>query len=235
MLRTKREQSCRRASTGTCPSDEEPVARCSARSRRRRRPRRSRRSSPPSPRRSRCRVDDERDDTLHEWVRAARLRSHRAGLQRGPWRLSGRIGRRSRALMRPAHASEVTVAHAELMSVGPDEVVVTFTSSPGERVTTRVGEHEVTTEGPFHDARVDRSRARHRLRARGRGRGAGRSVVAGAGAHAASSREVGSSRPSPPPTTCTSARPSAARPAIPRPTPSARCSRARPASRRTPR
>jgi hypothetical protein len=42
-------------------------------------------------------VDDERDDTLHEWVHAARLRSHRAGLQRGPWRLSGRIGRRSRA------------------------------------------------------------------------------------------------------------------------------------------
>jgi Acyl-CoA carboxylase epsilon subunit len=37
------------------------------------------------------------DDTLHEWVRAARLRSHRSGLQRGPWRLSGRIGRRSRA------------------------------------------------------------------------------------------------------------------------------------------
>jgi hypothetical protein len=42
-------------------------------------------------------VDDEGDDTLHEWVHAARLRSHRAGLQRGPWRLSGRIGRRSRA------------------------------------------------------------------------------------------------------------------------------------------
>ncbi len=46
------------------------------------------------------------------------------------------------------------VAHAELMSVGPDEVVVTFTTPPGERVTTRVGEHEVTTEGPFHDARI---------------------------------------------------------------------------------
>ena len=42
-------------------------------------------------------VEDGRDDTLHEWVHAARLRSHRAGLQRGPWRLSGRIGRRSRA------------------------------------------------------------------------------------------------------------------------------------------
>ncbi len=48
----------------------------------------------------------------------------------------------------------MTVAHAELMSVGPDEVVVTFTSPPGERVTTRVGVHEVTTEGPFHDARI---------------------------------------------------------------------------------
>ena len=36
------------------------------------------------------------DDTLHEWVRGSRLGSRRAGLQRGPWRLSGRIGRRSR-------------------------------------------------------------------------------------------------------------------------------------------
>jgi hypothetical protein len=42
-------------------------------------------------------VEDDHDDTLHEWVHAARLRSHRATLQRGPWRLSGRIGRRSRA------------------------------------------------------------------------------------------------------------------------------------------
>ena len=47
-----------------------------------------------------------------------------------------------------------TVAHAELMNVGPDEVVVTFTSAPSERVTTRVGAHEVTTEGPFHTAQV---------------------------------------------------------------------------------
>ncbi|GMU78073.1 MAG: hypothetical protein AMXMBFR46_08690 [Acidimicrobiia bacterium] len=37
------------------------------------------------------------DDTLHEWVRSARLSAHRSGLRRGPWRLSGRIGRRSRA------------------------------------------------------------------------------------------------------------------------------------------
>ena len=36
------------------------------------------------------------DDTLHEWVTTARLRSRRAGLQRGPWRFSGRTGRRSR-------------------------------------------------------------------------------------------------------------------------------------------
>lgn len=32
-----------------------------------------------------------------EWVHAARLASRRARLQRGPWRLSGRIGRRTRA------------------------------------------------------------------------------------------------------------------------------------------
>ena len=89
---------CRRASTGTCPSDERLEPACCVRSRPRRRPRRSRRSSPRSPRRTPVpAVEDERDDTLHEWVHAARLRSHRAGLQRGPWRLSGRIGRRSRA------------------------------------------------------------------------------------------------------------------------------------------
>jgi len=34
---------------------------------------------------------------LQEWVRATRLSARRAGLQRGPWRLSGRIGRRTRA------------------------------------------------------------------------------------------------------------------------------------------
>jgi hypothetical protein len=37
------------------------------------------------------------DDTLHEWVRSSRLRAHRSGLHRGPWRLSGRMARRSRA------------------------------------------------------------------------------------------------------------------------------------------
>lgn len=40
---------------------------------------------------------DEPDDTLQEWVRGSRLGARRAGLQRGPWRLSARIGRRSRA------------------------------------------------------------------------------------------------------------------------------------------
>src|SRR5438132_370208 len=38
----------------------------------------------------------EQDDTLHEWVRVARLRSRRTGSQRGPWRLSGRVERRRR-------------------------------------------------------------------------------------------------------------------------------------------
>ena len=36
------------------------------------------------------------DDTLHEWVNTARVRARRAGVQRGPWRFSGRAGRRSR-------------------------------------------------------------------------------------------------------------------------------------------
>ena len=35
--------------------------------------------------------------TLHEWVRTSRLRAHRSGLRRGPWRLSARLPRRSRA------------------------------------------------------------------------------------------------------------------------------------------
>ncbi|MEX1006825.1 MAG: acyl-CoA carboxylase epsilon subunit [Acidimicrobiia bacterium] len=41
-------------------------------------------------------VEPAPDDTLHEWVRTARLQSHRSGLRRGPWRLSGRVGRRTR-------------------------------------------------------------------------------------------------------------------------------------------
>jgi hypothetical protein len=35
--------------------------------------------------------------SLDAWVRASRITARRAGLKRGPWRLSGRIGRRSRA------------------------------------------------------------------------------------------------------------------------------------------
>ena len=48
----------------------------------------------------------------------------------------------------------MAIVHAELMSVGPDEVVVTFTTDPGARVVTRVGDAEVTTEGPDHHAVV---------------------------------------------------------------------------------
>jgi predicted phosphodiesterase len=40
------------------------------------------------------------------------------------------------------------------MSVGPTEVVVTFTSEPDEVVTTRVGTLEVSTTGPYHVAHV---------------------------------------------------------------------------------
>jgi Icc protein len=50
----------------------------------------------------------------------------------------------------------MAVAHAELMSVGPDEVVVTFTTEPHAEVRTRVGDAEVVTTGPHHTARVNR-------------------------------------------------------------------------------
>jgi Icc protein len=45
--------------------------------------------------------------------------------------------------------------YAELMSTGPSEVVVTFTSEPGLEVTTRVGDRSVTTTGPYHVARIE--------------------------------------------------------------------------------
>ena len=41
--------------------------------------------------------DTETGEMLQEWVRGTRLSARGAGLQRGPWRLSGRIGRRTRA------------------------------------------------------------------------------------------------------------------------------------------
>ena len=36
-------------------------------------------------------------ERMDAWVRAARLTGRRSGMLRGPWRLSGRISRRSRA------------------------------------------------------------------------------------------------------------------------------------------
>lgn len=48
----------------------------------------------------------------------------------------------------------MTIGHAELMSVGPDEVVVTFTTIDDASVVTRVDDHDVTTRGPFHHARL---------------------------------------------------------------------------------
>ena len=39
------------------------------------------------------------------------------------------------------------VAHAELMSVGTDEIIVTCTTEPGVSVTTRAGAHEVRLKG----------------------------------------------------------------------------------------
>jgi 3',5'-cyclic-AMP phosphodiesterase len=50
----------------------------------------------------------------------------------------------------------MTAAHdAELMTVGPDEAVVTFRTEDGAAITTRIGDTEVTTTGPYHTARVE--------------------------------------------------------------------------------
>ena len=40
---------------------------------------------------------DNEQSELSMWVAASRLTSRRTGLSRGDWRMSGRIGRRSRA------------------------------------------------------------------------------------------------------------------------------------------
>ena len=49
----------------------------------------------------------------------------------------------------------MTVVHdAELMTVGPDEAVVTFRADDDGPVTTRVGDIEVVTSGPYHSPRV---------------------------------------------------------------------------------
>ena len=40
------------------------------------------------------RVD--RPEQMSMWVEASRRSARRAGMQRGPWRLSGRLGKRSR-------------------------------------------------------------------------------------------------------------------------------------------
>jgi Icc protein len=46
------------------------------------------------------------------------------------------------------------VHDAELMTVGPDEAVVTFRTDDGGAVATRIGDTEVTTTGPYHTARA---------------------------------------------------------------------------------
>lgn len=43
---------------------------------------------------------------------------------------------------------------AELFTVGPDEVVVTFRTDDDRPVATRLGDREVTTSGPYHAARL---------------------------------------------------------------------------------
>jgi 3',5'-cyclic-AMP phosphodiesterase len=46
------------------------------------------------------------------------------------------------------------IQDAELFTVGPDEIVVTFRTDTAIAVTTTVGDVEVSTTGPFHSARI---------------------------------------------------------------------------------
>ncbi len=46
------------------------------------------------------------------------------------------------------------IQDAELFTVGPDEIVVTFRTDDAASVTTTAGDHEVTTVGPYHSARI---------------------------------------------------------------------------------
>ena len=55
--------------------------------------------------------------------------------------------------MTPPRAAEVR--DAEVMTVGPGEVVVTFVTDPGEHGASRVGDREITTVGPHHFARFE--------------------------------------------------------------------------------
>ena len=112
-----------------------------------------------------------------------------------------------------------SAAYAELMSVGIDEVVITFTSPPGTVVESRVGDRVVTTQGPFHRAHVrglepdtEYEVVRWRPVTDGCRRGSARWP----------DHRERSSPPSRPPTTCTSARPNAGAPVIRAPTPSGR-------------
>ena len=114
------------------------------------------------------------------------------------------------------------------MSVGPDEVVVTFTTRARRRAcTTRVGDHEVDDRPARTTSRASTGlEPDTEYDARGRGRRARRLAARRRCARCAQP-PGGCSRRSPPPTTCTSARPSAGAPAIPPPTRSARsCARA---------
>jgi len=46
------------------------------------------------------------------------------------------------------------IQDAELFTVGPDEIVVTFRTDEARSVTTTAGDHAVTTVGPYHSARI---------------------------------------------------------------------------------
>ena len=79
---------------------------------------------------------------------------HRCGCDLRPSIARARLTRLSGpADLRLAYLDRV-IHDAELFTIGPDEVVVTFRTDDDAPVTTAVGDHEVSTTGPYHSARV---------------------------------------------------------------------------------
>jgi Icc protein len=54
----------------------------------------------------------------------------------------------------PPGYPETVIHDAELFTIGPDEIVVTFRTDTDAAVTTSAGDHAVTTNGLYHSARI---------------------------------------------------------------------------------
>src|SRR3974390_1647399 len=87
------------------------------------------------------------------------MRGWPGGIRARPRASRARRARRAVRCVRPCAASlpgrfRPVIHDAELFTVGPDEVVVTFRTDDEREVETMVGDIAVTTSGRYHAARV---------------------------------------------------------------------------------